>query len=76
MQPQDILNKISAMQAEIDELKAWKLAREAQQLVNPIDDTSRIVFGMGVAGETSDTTPASAVLVNTNKGQLKVLIAA
>jgi hypothetical protein len=75
MNQEEILNRMNMMQAEIEELKAWKLAREAQQLIDPIDDTSRIVFGMGVAGETADTTPAKAVLVNTNVGQLKVLVA-
>jgi hypothetical protein len=75
MTPEEITNKFEAMQAEINELKAWKFERENQQLTNPIDDTSRILFGMGVAGEVTDTTPAKAVLVNTNIGQLKVLVA-
>lgn len=32
------------MKSDIAELKAWKTAREKQQLTDPVDDTSRLVL--------------------------------
>jgi len=74
-QIKDLQRQLQALSDRVAVLEKYKQDREVQQLTNPIDDTSRINFGMGVAGEdTTVTTAAKSVLVNTNLGQLKVLV--
>ena len=70
-----LVDEVEAMKADLKIARDYIEARKVQQLTYPVDDTSRIALGMGVQGTTTDTTPVGAVLVDTNVGQLKVLIA-
>jgi hypothetical protein len=63
------------MQQDLAAALEWIEERKAQQISYPVDDASRITMGVGVKGTDSSTTAASSVIVATNIGDLKFLIA-
>lgn len=65
------------MESRIATLEEEAKNRKQQQISYPIDDASRKTIGMGVMTpvDSSITTPAGAVTVDTNVGPLKVLVA-
>lgn len=72
---QKLKEQVALLTRHMEEVMEYIEARKVQQLSYPVDSESRIALGMGVQGIVTDTTPAGAVLVDTNMGQLKVLIA-
>lgn len=67
--------RIKELEMQVKMLMEYKEARERQQISYPVDAASRIAMGVGISGRTTDTTPAGSILVNTNQGVVKILVA-
>jgi hypothetical protein len=56
------MDDLKLLQEQVAELMAWKQARTMQQLVHPVDDTSRLILRV-VTGGGSGSTPTSTTTV-------------
>lgn len=72
---EELKNRVKQLEARLEGVLRYVEDRKAQQLSYPVDDISKINLGMGVAGVDTATAAARSVIVNTNIGQLKVLVA-